>query len=107
MIKILLSAAVALMVSTSAWAAAPSNMATAPGSSVADKSITEQVRDHNRHDRRVHRDRRDRRHFHGGRYYAPGSRHAHAPRGWRRYSSRPSYWRTRGCVVVGPVWFCP
>jgi hypothetical protein len=39
--------------------------------------------------------------------YVPGSRHAHAPRGWHRYGSRPGDWRTRGCVVVGPVWFCP
>lgn len=29
------------------------------------------------------------------------------PRGWRRYRSRPSNWRSRGCVIIGPVWFCP
>lgn len=28
-------------------------------------------------------------------------------RGWNRYSYRPYNWRTRGCVVVGPMWFCP
>ncbi len=39
--------------------------------------------------------------------YRPGSRHAHAPKVWHRHSKRPSYWQTRGCVVVGPVWFCP
>jgi hypothetical protein len=39
--------------------------------------------------------------------FRPGSRHAHAPRGWHRHDRRPSYWQTRGCVVVGPVWFCP
>ncbi len=39
--------------------------------------------------------------------YRAGHRYSHAPRGWRRYSSRPSFWQTRGCVVVGPVWFCP
>lgn len=43
-------------------------------------------------------------HNHG---FRPGSRHAHAPKGWHRHSRRPSYWQTRGCVVVGPVWFCP
>jgi hypothetical protein len=43
-------------------------------------------------------------HKHG---FRPGSRHAHAPKGWHRHSRRPSYWQTRGCVVVGPVWFCP
>ncbi len=43
----------------------------------------------------------------GPRRYAPGARLRTAPRGWRRYSARPAYWRTRGCVVVGPLWFCP
>lgn len=28
-------------------------------------------------------------------------------RGWRRYNSRPYNYRARGCVVVGPIWFCP
>jgi hypothetical protein len=28
-------------------------------------------------------------------------------RGWHRYSHRPSGWRSRGCVIVGPVWVCP
>lgn len=46
--------------------------------------------------------------FGGNKYgFRPGSRHAHAPKGWHRHSRRPSYWQTRGCVVVGPVWFCP
>lgn len=57
-------------------------------------------------DRRGHRDgRRDgrpRRHR-----FAPGPRHRAAPRGWRRHGRRPHDWRTRGCIVVGPVWFCP
>lgn len=43
-------------------------------------------------------------HKHG---FRPGSHHSHAPKGWHRHSHRPSYWQTRGCVVVGPVWFCP
>ncbi|MDX2306884.1 MAG: hypothetical protein NW216_01465 [Hyphomicrobium sp.] len=34
-------------------------------------------------------------------------RHYHGPAGWTRYSYRPYNWSTRGCVVVGPVWFCP
>lgn len=29
------------------------------------------------------------------------------PPGWRRYSTRPWNYRTRGCVMFGPVWFCP
>ncbi len=39
--------------------------------------------------------------------YRPGGRYSKAPRGWKRHYKRPSYWQTRGCIVVGPVWFCP
>lgn len=39
--------------------------------------------------------------------YRPGGRYSKAPRGWKRHYKRPSYWQTRGCVIVGPVWFCP
>ncbi|WP_083567606.1 hypothetical protein [Hyphomicrobium sp. CS1GBMeth3] len=43
-------------------------------------------------------------HRHG---YRAGHRYNRAPAGWRRYSARPYGWQTRGCIVVGPVWFCP
>lgn len=61
---------------------------------------------------RDYRDFRDRRDFRGrgrghGHNYRPGGRYSKAPPGWRRHSHRPSYWQSRGCVVVGPVWFCP
>lgn len=42
-----------------------------------------------------------RRHYRAGRHYG------RAPRGWHRYQSRPRGWRNRGCIVVGPLWFCP
>jgi hypothetical protein len=54
--------------------------------------------------RRHSRDRRDWRRHYG---YAPGAHLRHAPRGWHRYHARPYNWRTRNCVMVGPVWFCP
>lgn len=45
---------------------------------------------------------------HGGRpHYVPGRRYHTAPHGWHRYGRRPGDWRTRGCVLVGPLWFCP
>ena len=57
-------------------------------------------------DRRRHHNRR--RHYRRGRHhYAPGSRRRSAPRGWRRHRYRPHNWRSRGCIVVGPVCFCP
>lgn len=37
----------------------------------------------------------------------PGGRYKHAPKGWHRYDKRPGDWRTRGCVIVGPIWWCP
>jgi hypothetical protein len=40
-------------------------------------------------------------------HYRAGGRYHSAPHGWRRYGARPRDWRTRGCVIVGPVWFCP
>ena len=39
--------------------------------------------------------------------YRAGSRHSRAPRNWRRYGARPGDWRTRGCIIVGPIWYCP
>ncbi|MDQ0395473.1 hypothetical protein [Labrys monachus] len=39
--------------------------------------------------------------------YAPGARLGAPPYGWHRYRTRPYDWRTRGCIVVGPIWFCP
>lgn len=39
--------------------------------------------------------------------YRAGRRYSAPPRGYRRYTSRPSYWQNRHCVQVGPLWFCP
>ncbi len=41
------------------------------------------------------------------RHYVPGRRYSTAPRGWHRHHARPGDWQRRGCVMVGPVWFCP
>jgi len=55
--------------------------------------------------------RDDRRHYR--RHVAPppryraGHRYHSAPRGWHRYHARPRHWDRRGCVMVGPMWFCP
>jgi hypothetical protein len=39
--------------------------------------------------------------------FTPGGRYNSAPRHWHRYHTRPGNWRTRGCIIVGPVWWCP
>jgi hypothetical protein len=56
----------------------------------------------NRHHWNARRHHWNRRHWHGRSHWRD-----HRYRGWRRYHSRPWNWRARGCVVVGPVWFCP
>lgn len=58
---------------------------------------------------------RDKRHYRGHRYYRHhhrGYRHGRhwrrdRYRGWHRYHRRPWNWRSRGCVILGPVWVCP
>lgn len=40
-------------------------------------------------------------------HYKPGHKYSKAPPGWKRHAKRPVGWSTRGCIVVGPVWFCP
>lgn len=52
--------------------------------------------DYRRHSYRHHRYRGHNRRWSHNRY-----------RGWHRYHHRPWNWRSRGCVIVGPVWFCP
>ena len=34
-------------------------------------------------------------------------RHRGPPPGWRRYHDRPRDWRRRGCLLIGPIWYCP
>jgi hypothetical protein len=60
----------------------------------------------NREYRRDHRGPYMRRHGPRPRY-APGARFRAPPPGYRRYGARPGNWRTRGCVTVGAIWFCP
>jgi hypothetical protein len=31
----------------------------------------------------------------------------HPPYGWRSYHYRPYGWATRGCIAIGPLWYCP
>jgi Ni/Co efflux regulator RcnB len=55
---------------------------------------------------------RKKRHFNKHRHFRRGYNHRRhdyrrAPRGWHRYDRRPDRWRTRGCITIGPIWFCP
>jgi Ni/Co efflux regulator RcnB len=97
MLKALVPATVlSLVVATSAWAA-PSPSTLGGLMERADNNLQQvQHRDRDAH--------RDRSHRHG---YRTGHRYHSAPRGWHRHGHRPHDWRTRGCIIVGPVWFCP
>ena len=60
-------------------------------------------------------------HYHGGgknynkhynykhyNYHHGGGKYYYRNRYWgHRYYARPYNWQTLGCVVVGPVWYCP
>ena len=39
--------------------------------------------------------------------YRAGGRYYYAPRGWRSYGARPYGWYGRGCIIIGPLWYCP
>ncbi len=95
--KYILPAAVATLLACSAASAAPA-VAPAGLKQIDTKGVTEAQA-------RRKGDARPRRHY--KRRYVPGRRYRTAPRGYRRYTARPYDWRTRGCVIVGPLWFCP
>lgn len=92
-----LAAIASLLLGSVAWSAPLPN--TAVTTQQATSSQVEQVA------RRSHRNYRHHRHYRRG---FRGHRHyRRAPRGWHRYSHRPHRWRERGCIIIGPVWFCP
>ncbi len=82
---------------------AATSLSAAPAVSQLQASVdTVQVRDgETRGDRRTMQ-----RHNRGDRHYTPGRRYKSAPSHYRRYAQRPHDWRSRGCILVGPVWFC-
>ena len=94
MIRATLAAVLLAVVSTAASAAvAPRTPVSAPSADVVE---VQDRRDRGRFDRNLDRRR-----------WVPGRRYDAPPPRWRRYGGRPRDWRSRGCVIVGPVWFCP
>lgn len=98
----------ALMMFAFAFAIAPASAAPVvhQDHNSASPMILAQMGPSNRHDRDRHRSAKPR-HRSSGTHYVPGHRYHNAPRGWHRYSRRPRDWNHRGCILVGPVWFCP
>lgn len=96
MIKTIGLSAVSLMFATSAWALSPAQIPALPETATNATEVQYTHGHKHANKRRVHRHR-----------YRAGSRHARAPHGWRRHHARPRDWSTRGCIIVGALWFCP
>ena len=45
--------------------------------------------------------------WHGNKHNYNVHRYKSAPYGWRHYNYRPYRWAHRGCVLIGPLWYCP
>ena len=90
------------LMSTQAATAAP--LAKAAGASQgAIHADVIQVRDRNRNGIN---DRFERRRYNKGYNNWRNDRRYYRYRNWNRYNSRPYNHRSRGCVSIGPVWFC-
>jgi hypothetical protein len=44
-------------------------------------------------------------HKHHGKHH--GHKYHRGPKGWHSYGYRPYNWYGRGCIVIGPLWYCP
>jgi Ni/Co efflux regulator RcnB len=98
MLKTLAAAALVLGFASTAHAAPLANKALGAEAGQNANVVQVQHRRHMKHRNWNHR----RGHWRGRGHVRRGP-----PPGWRRYSARPWNYRTRGCVMFGPVWFCP
>jgi hypothetical protein len=90
----------ALLLSTLAFSSASATPAApVPGNAVHSPMTRVQYDNHERRKAR----RAVRRHER----YRAGHHYRSAPHGWHRFERRPDDWSTRGCILVGPFWFCP
>jgi hypothetical protein len=101
--SIVAASVISLAASTSAFAASPAAPGAAAAAIGADRAKANIIEVQHRRSTSQRAKQRPR---YQGRYH-PGRRYSRAPRGWHRYSARPYNWHTRGCILVGPVWFCP
>ena len=90
----------AAFLSTSAWAMPAAAPAAAPAVAQDSIVLAQYKKDYPKkgasHAKRGHKH-----------HFKPGHKYKKAPKGWRRHGKRPSDWQRRGCIIVGPVWFCP
>ena len=108
MIKsISIAAIVSVAMASGAWAAPVSPATTQPAASVSSDliEIGKKGKGWKKGWKKGKGKYRGRKHYRGG--YSAGRKYGRAPHGWRSYSYRPRGWQRRGCIVVGPAWFCP
>src|SRR5262245_27278921 len=96
--QVSIAAALSLATSTAVWALpVPQNMSLRP----LNFSDLIQVGKNNKNKNKNHNHNHNHNHnnhhgyYHGGKYWG------------HRYYARPYNWQALGCVVVGPVWYCP
>ena len=100
MLKALVPVAIMSILAATPTLAAPGASSLAQLKSVMPADTVQvEDRDGNRDRRRTHRQGRDH-------SYTPGRRYDRAPSHYRRHVYRPRDWETRGCILVGPMWFC-
>ena len=93
MIKpILTAAALSFAASTAAWALPVSQTTSLRPLNFSDLI---QVGEKNKNKNKNHNHNHKHGYYHGGHYYG------------HQYYVRPYNWQALGCVVVGPVWYCP
>jgi hypothetical protein len=91
------------LMSTQAATAAPFARAAGATQGVAISDV-EHVRDQKRGVNKSYKNRRGYRNR--GYNNWRSDRRYYRYRNYNRYYSRPYNWRSRGCVSVGPIWFC-
>lgn len=94
----ILSAVTAAFIAVTASSASALPVAKPSQAGAETTAMTEQVRHKRGHYGNRHGNRHWRHRGHDHRY--------DKYRGWNRYSKRPYNYRSRGCVAVGPIWFC-
>jgi Ni/Co efflux regulator RcnB len=100
MLKALMPAAiVSILAATSASAGPAASSLLQLKTVMPAYTMQAQDRDGNRERRGAHRQGRDHN-------YTAGPRYDRAPSHYRRHAYRPHDWQSRGCILVGPAWFC-
>jgi Ni/Co efflux regulator RcnB len=109
MIKQILSAAVlSFALVSAAWALPAAPKTELPALNQSD-IIQVGKKSHGHHHGGKHYNKHYNKHYkyHGAKHWK-GGRYYHGGRYWgHRYYYRPWNWQALGCVVVGPVWYCP